>query len=117
MKNRENKQPQGIGDFSQEDMRRCRIPAALSYLFFFIPMILCPESKYGRFHANQGLLLTLLLLFGGTILSVVPYAGGYLVLAVTFVSAALLIYGLYNALSLKVKPLPVIGRITLIHQK
>jgi len=44
-----------------------RIICAAAYFsfFFFLPLVMMPNSKAGRFHANQGLLLFILNLFIG----------------------------------------------------
>ncbi|MDO4548152.1 MAG: hypothetical protein Q4D04_08645, partial [Clostridia bacterium] len=43
--------------FSKDDMNDNRILGGLGYLIFFLPLITCPKSKYGRFCANQGLII------------------------------------------------------------
>lgn len=41
------------------DRKKKRVSSALAYvgILFFLPLAICPDSKYGRFHANQGLVL------------------------------------------------------------
>jgi uncharacterized membrane protein len=39
------------------DVQQNRAVAILAYIFFLIPLIAAPHSKFARFHANQGLLL------------------------------------------------------------
>ena len=38
-----------------------KVMSALAYLWilFFLPLVVCPDSKFGRYHANQGLVLLL----------------------------------------------------------
>ena len=43
--------------FDQQDFEANRTLGALGYLIFLIPMIACPKSQFGKFCANQGLLL------------------------------------------------------------
>lgn len=42
-----------------KDEKKVKVASALAYLgiLFFLPLVICPESKKGRFHANQGLAL------------------------------------------------------------
>lgn len=96
---------------------------AYFWILFFIPMILCPESKFGRYHANQGFLL---LLFGIVtaiisgilgIFTFVPVIG--IILSIIgsilgIINLGYLIYGIYNVICKKCKPLPFIGKYDLI---
>ncbi|NLA78908.1 MAG: hypothetical protein GX845_05135, partial [Erysipelothrix sp.] len=41
--------------FTQEDIEKNKTMAGLAYLIFFLPLVAAPESKFGKFHANQGL--------------------------------------------------------------
>lgn len=45
------------GEFSMEDMEQNKYKAGLGYFVFFLPLILCKDSKLGKHCANQGLLL------------------------------------------------------------
>ena len=46
-----------MNGFTYEDMRENKTRAALGYVIFFLPLILCKDSKLGKYCANQGLLL------------------------------------------------------------
>ena len=45
-----------VARFPQSDYEKNRVIGGLGYLIFFLPLILCPDSRYGKFCANQGLL-------------------------------------------------------------
>ena len=47
------------GEFQVEDIEQNKLLAVLSYfsLLVILPIFLAKESKYARFHANQGLIL------------------------------------------------------------
>lgn len=65
-------------EFTKADLRENRTAAAFGYLAFFVPLILCPKSKLGRYCANQGLLLLIVivlvrLLF--EVFSMIPWIG------------------------------------------
>lgn len=97
----------------------------LAYILFFLPLVSCPNSKTGRFHANQGLLLLITSIAGQiavTILSsvlfsiswrlwsLIPLIGwGWAIVVLVFV-----IIGMTNANKGELKPLPIIGKFTLI---
>jgi uncharacterized membrane protein len=42
------------------DVQNHKAVAILAYIFFVIPLVAAPHSKFARFHANQGLLLFIL---------------------------------------------------------
>lgn len=89
--------------------------AALAYLIFFIPLLTHPDNAFGRYHANQGLLLlitALVLNFAGMI---IPLIGWFLILPVAFVLILVLfVMGIVNALKGRMQRLPVIGKYDLI---
>lgn len=97
-----------------EDIEKNKVYAALAYIpiLFWLPLVVCKDSVYGKFHANQGLLLLILSVAVG-ILSVIPIIGfiGGLLGIVEFV---FFIMGLVNALQGNMKGLPFIDSIELI---
>ena len=52
--------------FHPDDTRSCRVECicACSGILFFLPLISFPESRFGRYWANQGLLILLAELVG-----------------------------------------------------
>ncbi|MDD2362078.1 MAG: zinc ribbon domain-containing protein [Oscillospiraceae bacterium] len=97
----------------------------LSYILFFLPLVSCPDSKIGRFHANQGLVLLITSVAGQiavTILSSVLLSISWGLWAITsligwgwaIVVLALVIIGMVNANKGEQKPLPIIGKFKII---
>ncbi len=99
----------------------------LAYLgiLFFLPLVSCPDSKIGRFHANQGLVLLLASIAGQiviSILSAIILAISWRLWAIVSLLSwawalailALVIIGMINANKGLEKPLPVIGGIRII---
>ena len=82
--------------------RKICAAAYLGFLFF-LPLVLLPNSKEGRFHANQGLVLLLAML---TLIAANP---GFMAIGVFYAA-----YGIYNALQGEMKELPGIGKARLI---
>ena len=94
---------------------------------FWLPFVACPGSPYGKFHANQGLVMLLFCLavniassilgalwaipaigtLFGVLGGIISWLGGLCELG-------LLIYGMVNTFTGKAVELPLIGRITLI---
>ena len=108
-------------NFSTEDLAANRVWAALGYLLFFIPLIKCRRSPLGRYCANQGLLLLIVIaivrilfgIFGG-----IPIIGWLFLLVGRLACLALALLGLLCLIQLmsndRVCELPVIGGIRLI---
>lgn len=97
----------------------------LAYILFFLPLVSCPGSKKGRFHANQGLLLLITSVAGGIVISIlssvflsVSWTLWRLVSLLSWawyiVIAVLVVIGMMNANKGEEKPLPVIGKFTII---
>jgi len=94
----------------------------LAYFLFFLPLVACPESKYGRFHANQGLLLLLLGVASGIFTSILYamfiwnlwWLASTISYAISLGILILAILGLVNGFSGKAKELPIIGKIRII---
>ena len=100
--------------FTQEDIDKNKTIAGLAYIIFFLPLIACPDSRYGRFHANQALILFIVGLAGSIILSIIPIIGWILL---PFFSLAVFIFaiiGLINGFGGKAKDLPLMGKIRIL---
>ncbi|AGA67766.1 putative membrane protein [Desulfitobacterium dichloroeliminans LMG P-21439] len=103
-----------LEEFDPADIEKGKTMAGLAYILFFLPLIVCPDSSFGKFHANQGLLLLITSVAGTVILSVIPVIGWILLPIFTLAILALAILGLVNGLQGKVKRLPLIGKFNLI---
>lgn len=103
-----------VKSFPAEDIEKGKTMAGLSYLIFFLPLVVCPESKYGRFHANQALLLLLASIAGNIVLGIIPVIGWVLLPIYAIVILAFVVIGMLNGFGGKAKQLPVIGKFTLI---
>lgn len=102
--------------FDPRDVYENRIWAALSYwwILFFIPLVVNPQSYFGKFHANQGLVL----LIASTICAfaaIIPFFGIFIALAGSVTCFVFQLLGTVNALQGRGKRLPIIGEIELIH--
>ena len=101
-----------------EDIEKNKVYAVLAYFgpLFLVPLLAAPNSKFARFHANQGIVLFLSIVvgeIGSWILMMVPLVGclaaffPLLILAAAFI---FMIMGMVGAASGEYKPLPVIGQ-------
>lgn len=99
------------------DIEKNKVMAGLAYILFFLPLIVCPESKYAKFHANQGLLLLIVAIGGNILLG--PVLGWLLLplLLLPFFGIAVVIFaiiGLINGFTGKAKKLPLFGKFVII---
>lgn len=100
--------------FSQSDIDGNKIFAVLASVpfLFWLPLVACANSDYGKFYANQGLILTILTVacaIAGWILGIVPLLGWLLGKILWLVSAAGFIFLLVSAIQGKARKLPIIG--------
>lgn len=101
-------------NFDPQDIEKNKTIAGLSYIIFFLPLLVCPDSKFGRFHANQALILLLVSIAGNIILGFIPVIG-WMLLPIFAVAILIVgIMGLVNGLGGKAKKLPLIGKYTII---
>jgi uncharacterized membrane protein len=120
---------------AQTDAEQNKAMAILAYFIWFIPLIAGAHktSPFARFHTNQGLLNFLLALaysivymiltgiLGAIFLSTLSYGawGAYgvltMLLSLLFIVPGIFaILGIVNAATGKMKPLPIIGKFTII---
>ena len=99
----------------------------LAYILFFIPLLTGAHktSEFAKYHANQGTVLFLFMVAWGIVYGIL-FAVLAIVLWRTFgvvaiilgllwlIPVALCVLGIVNAVQGKMKPLPVIGKITII---
>jgi len=100
--------------FDAEDIAKNKTMAGLAYILFFLPLFACPDSAYGRFHANQSLVLLLVSVAGNIVLSFIPFIGGILVPIFGLLIFVLFVLGLINGFSGRGQTLPLIGQITIL---
>lgn len=119
--------------FYEEDIEANRIcsAAAASGLLFFVPITASPYSKYGRYWANQGVIMLVVMLASGivslaiggilSLFGAIPYIGiVFRIIKLIFLivlwmaNLALLIRGCYYAAKGRAVDFPLIGYIRII---
>lgn len=112
----------------QEDLKGKKFTACLSYLFWFtvIPMIYSTESKFVKYHANQGFVLaiveTVYLIITVIVSKILwKYSVSMSLLVETTMLACfvgvfgmLSLVGIFNVIRGKEKPIPTFGHIKLL---
>lgn len=101
-------------EFELEDIEKNKTMAGLAYFIFFLPLIAAPDSKFAKFHANQGLLLLILGVGGNLILGMIPILGWLLMVPFGIFVLVLGVMGLMNGFGGKAKELPLIGKFRII---
>ena len=100
--------------FDQTDIDKNKTMAGLAYFIFFLPLVACPDSRFGKYHANQALVLLLFSVFGSIVLNLIPILGWILLIFFPILILVLVVMGLLNGLNGKAVELPVIGKIKLL---
>ena len=105
-------------DFTAEcdpsDIEQNKVMGVLAYIgiLFLIPLLAAPNSKFARFHANQGLVLFLANIALGVVFGIL--INSILGLALSAICLVFMILGIVNAATGKAKELPLIGKIHII---
>lgn len=104
-----------MNTFSQEDIAQNKTIVLLTAILqifvgiiFFLPLVCCKDSEYGKFYANQGLLL-LIMSVATTVLGFIPVLGW---IAAPIVGIAALVFAIMNAVNASKglrKGIPFIG--------
>ena len=85
-----------------------KLYAVLAYLglLFIIPLIMCKDSEFVRFHTNQGIILFI----ASVICAAVPIVGWIASIGVV----VLMVVGLINVSNNEMKELPLIGKFRIL---
>lgn len=100
-------------EFTSEDIEKNKLMAVLAYILFFIPLLAAKDSKFARFHTNQGLVLFLAGIIS-SILLVIPVIGWIIAPILSIVITVLAVIGIINSLNGKAKELPIIGKFKIL---
>lgn len=119
--------------YDTADVEGTKVVCAVSYIgiLFFLPLVAYPNSRFGKFHANQALVLLIASVILKMALAVMSHiwwaipmlpnalanSGSWILsLAEWALPFAAGVYGFVNALNGKAKELPIIGKINLINK-
>lgn len=102
-------------DNSAKDIEQNKIFGVLSYIgiLFLVGLLAAPESKFAKFHANQGCVLFIAAV-AVNVVWVVPILGWIVGFFGWIAVLVLAIMGIVNALNGKMEKLPLIGDIEII---
>lgn len=103
-----------VHSFDPSDVQNNKGMAIIAYILFFVPLIAAPNSPFAKYHANQGLTLFLTCFALNIVLSFIPILGWILLPFANLACVVLAVVGIVSAAQGGAKPLPVIGKYTLI---
>ena len=111
--------------YDMKDIEENKVFAFFSYLgfLFIIPLIAKPDSRFCKFHVNQGIILCIVEAIIGALCAALEFATVTASLvtvidltttALDILTACLAIYGIVNVLTGRAKELPVIGKFRIL---
>ena len=100
--------------FDKETNDHARVSSAIGYLFFFVPIVMHPESKFARYHCNQGLILAIMMYLGTFMIAEIPKAGAVLSILWLLFCFACMIRGIILALKGKANRIPFFGKLVIV---
>lgn len=100
-------------EYDAQDIEANKVMALLAYIIFLIPLLAAKDSKFARFHTNQGLVLFLCALIT-SVVAVIPVLGWILSSLASIGITVLAIIGIINAINGRAKELPLIGKFKLL---
>ena len=110
-------------EFDQNDAQQNKVMGILSYIgiLVLIPIFAAKNSKFARFHANQGLVIAICEIASYIVLSLllgrIPYVGGVFTFINFLLDAFLLvlsILGIVFSAKGQAKELPIVGKIKIL---
>ena len=114
--------PDSTSQFDPADIQANKTMGILAYIGFLVlvPIFSAKESRFAKFHANQGLALFIVELAIGVLNTIswyIPLIGGIIRIVLSLVSLAVLIVAIMGILAAskgEAKKMPIIGNITIL---
>ncbi len=112
-------------EFDKDDIEQNKIMGVLAYLSWLviIPIIAVPNSKFAKYHSNQGLVLAIAELLCGISVSIVSlvlslirlsFVASLISTVVNIIFLIFTVLGIVNVVNGRAKELPVIGGIRIL---
>lgn len=102
-------------EFTKEDIEKNKVMAILAYIIFLIPLLAVKDSNFTKYHTNQGLVLFLAAVAVNIVGSIIPFIGWFLIVPLGNIAVFVLaIIGILNVSKGEAKPLPLIGKISIL---
>ena len=113
-------------EFEKEDIEKNKVMSVLAYIWWLVivTIVAAPNSKFARFHANQGLILAIALTVFSILAGILTGVLGWIPVVGWIVSAvfwlidaaifALMLYLIITTAQGKAKELPFIGKFKIL---
>lgn len=110
-----NNTPDTTAEYDPKDIEDNKVMALLAYIgfLFLVPLLAAKESKFARFHTNQGIVLFIAELIL-SIVAIIPILGWIVSTVGGIILFVLTILGIVNAVQGKAKELPIIGKFKIL---
>ena len=101
-------------DMAQNDIEKNKVFAVLAYLsiLVLIPIFAAKDSKFARFHANQGLILLIISVLGSIIGKILHL--GFIAWIINVLVFVFAVIGIVRVIKGQAKELPYIGNFTIL---
>lgn len=119
--------PDTTAEYDEKDIADNKVMAILAYIgiLWLVPLFAAKDSKFARFHTNQGIVMTIACAIASAaaaivyfILAFIPFIGmligGLIMLAVEAACVVMIVLGIINAANGKAKELPFIGKFRIL---
>ena len=119
--------PDTTEQYDRQDIEQNKMMAILAYLWllFLVPLLAAPQSRFARFHANQGLVLFIFEAGASIVLTILGILFAFISPALSFLTTILwllvwlpsigyIVLGIMNASGGRAKELPLIGKIKIL---
>ncbi|MBQ3150648.1 MAG: zinc-ribbon domain-containing protein [Clostridia bacterium] len=100
-------------EFTAEDIEKNKVMALLAYIIFLIPLLAAKDSKFARFHTNQGIILFIGAVIA-SIIAAIPIIGWIIAPILSVIITVLAVIGIINAAGGKAKELPLVGKFKIL---
>ncbi len=117
-----NNTTDSTNEFDPADIQQNKVMGILAYISWLVlvPIFGAKNSKFARFHANQGLVLAIAEIICWVVLGIltnIPYIGWIFAIIeslFSLVCVAFAVIGIVNAANGKAKELPIVGKFKIL---
>jgi uncharacterized membrane protein len=114
--------PDTTSEYEAQDIQDNKVMGILAYIgiLVLVPIFAAKNSRYARFHANQGLVLLICgaaVIITLSILGIIPYVGivfRIISILAELAFAGLVVFGIVHVAKGRAKELPLIGKFRIL---
>ena len=88
--------------------------SALSYILFFLPLIFCRKEPFALYHANQALILTIIMLVLYLAFAFFPTVRVIALPIIVIFHVIGIFFGMYNSAHGRARAFPIVGKLEII---